>query len=268
MVPVSEYFRAVEHIWLLWLGSAVALAWLGARALGRGRGSNWREVFTREDGAAYSLSFVMTFPFFLLLVCLVVETTLFLVVKIGTVHAAFAGARANIVWRTTPTRAEDVNNRLAKEQAALAKTQQAVVNAMAPFASSNLLHLQGAGIDGPSSPSAQRYYQAYAKYAKGDAAPAFIMAKYRFAAKATQVSVGPPGATAADDITVTVTYHRPFIIPGIGRFIGEPAPWPGARFYTYAISSQVTLQNEAPRNPQQSLGIGYVADPVYLDQSP
>ena len=260
MVPVAEYFRSVEHVWLLWLVAVAGLAVLTIRLLRGCRWGDWKALLLEEDGAAYSLSYVLTFPFYLYFVCLVIETTMFLVVKTGTVYAAYAGARANIVWRTTPARPGDAGDRDALRREADRRTQQAAVNAMAAFASSSSLHARGAGVVGTSSPEARAFVEAYRRYDPGGSAtPSYLAAKYRFAEKATAVVITPDDPAADGDITVTVTYEMPLHIPGIGRILGQRPSWPGARFRTVLVSSSATLQNEAPKNRRQSVGINYVS---------
>ena len=51
-----------------------------------------------EEGAAYSLSFVMVIPIFALMICLIIEGALIMTAKLGTVYAAFAAARTASVW--------------------------------------------------------------------------------------------------------------------------------------------------------------------------
>jgi hypothetical protein len=262
-VPPSEYLRSVEPIWVLWLLGTPLLAWLAWKAFATAGADDWRLFFAEEDGAAYTISYALVTPLVAALVALVVETTLFLVVKIGTVHAAYAAARANIVWRTTPARAGDVGSPEAMRQEAERRARTAAVQVMGAFASSSALHLEGAGATGAMPTEARRYQEAYAKYVAGrrEVSASYVMRKYRFADRATEVKIEPASPGPTDDITVTVAYEMPFHMPGIGRILGHrPAAWPGARFRTYRIESRATLQNEAPRNAEQRLGIDYVSE--------
>ena len=59
-----------------------------------------RRLFCREDGGAYTLSYVMVIPVLTLLICLTVETTLMMSARLGTVYAAYSGARTACVWST------------------------------------------------------------------------------------------------------------------------------------------------------------------------
>ncbi len=65
----------------------------------RDRLQNYINNFHRdEDGGAYTLSYVMTIPFLMLLVALIVESTLMMTAKVGTVYSAYAAARTACVW--------------------------------------------------------------------------------------------------------------------------------------------------------------------------
>lgn len=243
MVPVAEYFRSVEAVWALWLASLLALAWLTRRALHGLPWCDWRRILHREEGAAYSLSYVLVFPVYVLIVCLVIETSLILVVKMGTVHAAYAAARSRIVWSTTRPGPADEKSRLA------------AVHVMTGFASSQRVHARGAGIPSTFTTAGVRFLQAYSRYSLQPAPAPYVIAKYQFAARATRVQTRSENG----DIVATVRYDMPLHVPGIARFLGRPAPWAGANFHVYPVVSTVRLQEEAPRNPQKSLGIAYVS---------
>src|SRR4051794_13467293 len=92
---------SVEAIWLLWVSSTLALIWIARAALAR---TAWRELLAREEGMAYSLSFVMTIPFLMLILTTVIETALILEAKLGTMYASYAAARAGIVWLSAEPR--------------------------------------------------------------------------------------------------------------------------------------------------------------------
>jgi Flp pilus assembly protein TadG len=245
MIPPREFLRSVEHVWLIWLAALVLLALLTRKMLRGFRWSDCRTLLRREEGAAYSLSYVLAFPLYLILVCLIVECTLILLTKIGTAYAAYAGARSAIVWTSMgPDQADQ-------------KRDQAVVQALTPFSSSSDLHAQGAGVSSTPSQAARQYVQACEAYSKGRAPAAYLLAKYGYAEKAARAQTRSSSLDWDADITVTVTYEAPFTVPIIGRILGKRAPWSGARFYTYTIVSEATLQNEAPKNADGRLGIDY-----------
>lgn len=212
MIRWLEYFRSVEHVWVIWVVSLVSLVYLTYRIL---RGFRWQDckaILSEEDGAAYSLSYVMCLPLYLILVCLIIEGTLVLIVKMGTIYAAYAGARAEIAWRSLdPARANDKRN-------------QAAIQALAPFASSSQLHAKGAGVSDAPGSAATRYLAACKEYSGSGTPTRYMMAKYRYAEKATRTEMRTTSSEWDADVIVTVTYEMPFHVPGVGRILGHRAP--------------------------------------------
>jgi hypothetical protein len=187
-----------------------------------------------------------------LVVCLVIESTLILVAKMGSVYAAYAGARAQIVWQT------------ANPNQVQLRTQQAVAQAMAPFASGNSNHASGTII--PVNSQHIAYEQAYHQFqptAPGSAT--YIRAKYLYAWKniVTTLQTAPDNPSANDNLTVTFTYEAPIHTPIIGRLIGSASRFGSYR--VYQITSTATLQNEGSKATDvntskslpKSLGIDY-----------
>lgn len=249
MVPLSEYFRSVEWIWAIWIVSLVLVAWMTRRALKKIDLAQWRQVFRDEDGAAYSLSYVLVFPIYVLLVILVIEATLILIVKLGTIYAAYAAARSLIVWHS-----------MADEGIARAKAEQAAVQAMVPYASSWRTHARLAGIDFPS-PQAEDFFRVYRFYHDKPANyRRYIVNKYRWAEWATRVNYNREllGSEAWNaDIRATVTYKMPLHMPAIARLLGTRHDGPRGRYYLVEITSSATLQDEAPQNETMELGVNY-----------
>src|SRR6185503_19043092 len=83
-----------------------------------------RRLAIDEDGAAYTLSYVMVIPMYAILMCLIMETVTMLTVKLGTVYSAFAAARTASVWSSATT-----------WDKTLVKAQDAASKAIVPFAS-------------------------------------------------------------------------------------------------------------------------------------
>ena len=239
----QELTRSVEWIWLIWLGASALLAGMLGRVLRRVRRLGWRAFVTQQRGSAYALIYVMTVPVFMVIVCVVIESSIILVVKLGTLYAAYAAARSAIVW-------DSANPLVAEERIRLA-----AVHAMTPFASGNPAHLQAAG-GGGSSTDASNFFQAYQRYSHGHAPSSYVTNKYQFAEAATRVIALPP--TSADgEVTAEVSYEMPLVVPLVGRMLGQPDSW-GGQFRSRVITSRVALPNEAPRNQAQRLGIDYV----------
>jgi len=257
----AEYFRSVETIWLVWIASValfLVLTVYGLRTLSKIPIRDWqgklRGLLRGESGAAYSLSFAMVFPIYVLIIALILEATFMLVAKMGTMYAAFAAARSAIVW-TTVEKPNDRVNDLTLTSWGMAK--KAAVQAMVPFASG--MH-PGKGTS--QSTAANAYLKAYKDYTegKGGLRDDYIINKYNYADQAVSVllkSVGS-GKIWEKDIEATVTYQAPFLLPYVGRLLGgEVKTINGVKVVCLPIQSKAALLTECPMNAAGSLGINY-----------
>lgn len=244
---------ALTSMWDICLWWSVCTAILLCAIFRLRRRSRATSLATDQRGAAYSLNLVMIAPFYTLLIAVIVECTLMMIVKIGVTYAAYSAARSAIVWMPA-----EVDRARQEKMVHLAAAQ-----ALTPFASSSPLHVAGAGRAGyVGGPEDQAYYRAYRAYANGDAPADYLSRKRQYALAATQVltQVTPArrfGDPMERDVTVTVRYHMPFHVPGVGRIFGSLPPWSGARFYTRTIESTATLQLENPVSRRRTLGIRY-----------
>ncbi len=193
-----------------------------------------------EAGGAYTLSYVMVVPVILLLMCLIVETTLMLSAKLGTVYAAFAGARVASVWSSA-----------AEWSGVEQRIERAATRAFVPFASGSSTAASSVAVD---QADVSRYIESYQAYVQDPVSETYLTKKYQNAQSSLQVTTDGPPASWDADITVTVRYECPFRIPGIGRLLGEKGASGG---YFFPLTSTATLQNEGPQNNSQTIGIGY-----------
>src|SRR6516225_2131077 len=122
MISPLQWIQGVEWIWLIWSVGVVMLLRLTWQALRRWSRPCWRELLCGEEGLSYSLSYVLVFPLYFLFACMVFEATWLLLAKIGTLYAAHAGARSQVVWSS----AQPANLRTTR-------TNQAVWTALTPF---------------------------------------------------------------------------------------------------------------------------------------
>jgi len=236
-------------IWLLWFLAAGALVFLTRRSVLRVRKWRMRRLAEGEQGASYTLSLVLIFPIYVFLICLIVECSLMMVVKIGTTYAAYAAARSAIVQLPAepkdPDEAEEI-------------VRKAAVQAMAPFASGRDVHRRGTPLMlQPISVDGTAYYGAYKFYTKGVAPSTYVIQKYQYADLATKVTIEPQSDAPNAELKVIVEYEMPINVPGIGRFIGDSSSWVLAPFYTRKIQSSVLLEQEGPQSANQLLGIKY-----------
>ncbi len=200
-----------------------------------------REFARDEEGSAYTLSYVMVIPVYALLICLIIETSLMLTAKLGTVYAAYAAARSASVWSSATT-----------WEKAQEKAQHAAIKTMTPFASGTQNFLNSAAVD--AVPDAAMYVATYQLYAKKPVSIQYLLKKYGYAVLHTKVEIEGPPATWDAEIKAKVTYEFPFNVPGIGRIIGHVGD--DGRYY-FSITSEVTLPNEGPQNDEKTIGIGY-----------
>ena len=203
-----------------------------------------------EDGAAYTLSYVMVIPMYALLMCAIVEMALMLTAKLGTTYAAYAAARSASVW-SSATEWEKAEKR----------AKRAAIQAMVPFASGtqeNPIPAPPAKIPDDVRSLLTDYLAfrgAYETYAKEKVPEDYLNQKYAYAVMNTDVQFeGGKPAKWDSPITAKVTYKFPFNVPGIGIIFGKKDLL--GRYY-FPISSVVSLPNEGPQNDANTIGIGY-----------
>jgi len=195
-----------------------------------------------EDGAAYTLSYVMVIPVYAILICMIIETVLMLSAKLGTVYAAYSAARTASVWSSATT-----------WDKTLAKSRQAAVQSMVPFASG----MQPASASTPGSGDVAKsaaYVAAYKTFVKKSISDKQLLAKYGYATRHMTVTIDGPPAHWNDEIKAKVTYEFPFNVPGIGQIFGRRGA-DGRRYFS--ITSEVSIPNEGPQDDRKTIGIGY-----------
>lgn len=241
-------WESVLPIWCIWLASMVVLTAVIQRSTRNLRWRDFQKLLRDECGSAYTLSYVLCFPLYMLLICLIIEASLVLIVKIGTIYAAYASGRTAIVWLNA---APDLANK---------KIRQAACNAMTPFSSSNSTHLARlGGVSGLNWTTGFQLNAAYRLYAqKARATSSYLRAKADLAAAATKVSWNPEKPVENQDVTLTLTYRMPLHIPGAARVLGYPDG-------VYPIQTTVVLQNEGAKrvpgqDPRFPMGIHYRSD--------
>jgi Flp pilus assembly protein TadG len=217
---------------------------LSNRSNRRGRGwAGLRRFANDEEGAAYSLSFVMVIPIYALLMCLIIEAALILTAKLGTVYAAYAAARTASVWSSHTT-----------WEKTMEKSQRSALKTMVPFASGTQGLLASAPpINADTATNGLNYWIAYQAYAKEPQANKYLAAKYGYASRNVKLSIEGPPEKSDSPISATVTYQFPFNIPGIARILGEKGP----DGYFFNLSSTATIPNEGPQDDRKNIGIGY-----------
>ena len=200
---------------------------------------NISNLIRDEDGGAYTLSYMMAIPVLALLLCVIVETTLMMSAKVGTVYAAYSGARTGVVWSSASRSRSDADDRI----------REAAIKSFVPFASST--KASGGSV---TTVDSAKYAKSYAEFAKTPVAKGYVQSKFENAASLIKVTSSGSPSKFDSPMTVTVEYRFQFRLPGIGKLFGEVGP--NGDYYV-PLESTVTLQNEGPQNSSQTLGIGY-----------
>lgn len=244
-----EIFRSVELIWLVWIISLLACVGL-TYALWRGHRRLWRGL-REEDGAAYAVPYVMTFPLYALFVALVIECSLLLVAKIGSMYAAYAAVRSAVVWESAKTGSGKASPQLMQN-----KSERAAILAMAPFASGSTQHAAGSGagssLVAPVLASAELFRKG--RFVNSS----YLARKVRYSAAHTRVASIDRASNAPDALlTATVEFEAPFHIPGIGRLLGQAS---GNGYYVIPVKTSATLPSESPQNEARDIGIQYLSE--------
>jgi hypothetical protein len=238
MITETSLIESVEPIAILWLMAVAGLATLALRASNNRR--RRREPRHPEDGVDYTINLIATFPLLMFLVCLVLETTLILATKIGTVYAAYSAARSALVWEVH-----------GPDEAAR-KAGRAAVLAMAPFS-------RGLG-PYPIRPgdavrdSARAYVDLYRRAIDGPVQPSFLANQYVRADGATSVELD--GLTDnRPRLSATLRYRYPLRFGIIGFLIARRDPATGER--TWPITTVISLQRQEVLDGKRPLGIPY-----------
>ena len=226
-------------------------------------GKRWSlsNFYGDESGAAYSLSFLMILPFYLLFLCIVLEVVFLLIGRMGTIHASLAAARAAVVHTTVAYPEERIpspDDPLSGLIPYLARTkaQQAAVNALVPFAS-------GFDEGATDASGADDYLDAYNALIALDGGSSrvrqeSIRARYASARKRVRINLVTDSLliTTAKPWTrsvhVRVEYDAPFRLPYVGRLLGGEQKDGAVVKTCYA---ETTLQIECPQNRTGYTGV-------------
>ena len=288
-----ELTESVIDIWIIWLVTVVVLLFFARRLFARFSWRNVKQFHAGESGASYALPYVLTFPFFVLLMALMMQTSLVIMCKIGTVYSAHAAARTAIVWRSA-----DPNDEERGWDYTRYSVKRAATMAMTPFASSNPNHRSklfplypvavGDGgdtelgqLDLPvtlanllayvdrelyvniyhrllEEANAQDSVDAHGiiQNQQRSAKKSYITNKYSYAAAATTISMPRDIVAWNEDMEVKVKYRMAFQIPGTARLLGGTYSLWGQMYYR-DIETTVTLPSEAAETDDGTIGIPY-----------
>lgn len=238
-------------LWTIWF---ISLAVFGAATVWIGKRLRLRrpsQLGPDECGAAYSLSFVLTIPLYLVFCGLMLETTFLIIARIGTVYAAYAGARSAAAW-----------DALQDPVLASERLHEAICSGLAPFAVS-------AGFDPTASNSASDGLAPHMLSAADDYAAAMqksagterdldsaelVRHYYRICHRVT-AHKQHHSQDADHAVSVSVTYRAPLIFPGVARLFDEDHRRP----FEYPLTATVHMSRSVATAPRGTLGIDYHA---------
>lgn len=214
-----------------------------------------RRFHNDEGGMSYIASCVFLVPLYIITISALVECAVMCYTKMGVTYAAYAAARSAIVWLPTDASPDEKKERILV----------AAAQALAPYASSDPMHLQPTGRQAYVGGQADRdYFDAYQHYCGGKAPFGLIARKRQYALGATEVSWKEVGPVPSDQelrltrpLEVTVTYEKPISTPLMGLVFGGPASFPHAQFYSCKVTATVVLHQEGPKSNSGTLGIHY-----------
>lgn len=281
-VSWPEVFASVADVYCIWGCSAIALAVLVRASLQCRPWKTALALASDERGASYALSYVLTFPFFLMLMCLIVQASLILMVKMGTVYAAYSAARTSVVWRPSEPLIARGPAADTRYDYALEKSRRAAAVAMTPFATGYRRHLVGLFPMGAVNPGAYAdaapyvaLYRTLASRAgardhnnhspvlsrfdpQAAARVEYVATKFLYASAATRVELKRPIAAWNKPVEVSVTYTMPMHMPAVGRVFGS---W-WKPFFAREITTKATIPSESAETTSGRLNIPY--DPKEL----
>lgn len=214
-----------------------------------------RRLRRSEKGAAYSLNMAITLPFYTVLVGFLIEWSLMQNVHVGVNYAAWAAARAAIVWLPAET------TKLSTAAENVDMVRRAAVNAITPWSSSIAPVPSGTS----SAEGGDALLAGYQSAALGSQQqPSYVQKKWNYANAATRVEFDPPleqlrsaNPQEPQVVRVTVHYEMPFNLPGIGRLIGRH----NGRCWVRDLQKTVELKIERPATATGQLGISYDSRP-------
>ncbi len=225
------------------------------------------------------LPLVLTMPFYVLLITMIVECSLMLTQKIGSVGAAYSAARAAAVWlpyeNAMPKNAPDYTP-LEQRQAMV---HLAAARAMWPYASGAESHASSEPIDESLNATIDQQiaaFQAYSGDQKFDME--YLKRKFAYAYNGSTIEtvyLDPVSGEPYDDketpafnamIQLTLRYEAPIHTYGIGRLFWEKSQF--GNYFIRPVVTTVLIENEGVKksslsnqsasfSTNRSLGIRY-----------
>lgn len=275
----THYITGIEDVWLALLISLFSVTHLTAKLIIAFKVRRLSTLHREQTGATYMLPLVLTIPIYVLFITMIIECTLLLTAKVGSVGAAYSAARAAAVWlpyeNAMPQDAPDytpLENRQTMVRLAAAR-------AMFPYASGAPSHASDVVLDEFVAATANQQIAVFRAYSGNQNFDAeYLTRKFAYAYNSSTVEIKyldpVSGGEYADNevpafnakIQLTLRYEAPIHTYGIGRLFGERSQF-GKHFIRPAVTT-VTIENEGVKKPRlarphnldpenKSLGIRY-----------
>lgn len=231
------------------------------------------------------LPLVLTIPIYVLLIAMIIECTLLLTAKVGSVGAAYSAARAAAVWlpyeNAMPQDAADYTP-LEHRQTMV---RLAAARAIFPYASGSKSHASALGLDPFVVATAKQQievFRAYSGNSKFDVE--YLRRKFAYAYNCSTLEIkylhpeneevyGSSQVPAFNaKIELTLRYEAPIHTFGIARLFGQRSQ--SGKHFVRPIVTTVMIENEGVKpshdiaklgagSSSQSLGIRYYDRPGY-----
>lgn len=261
----THYILGIEDIWLVLLISVFAATHLTAKLILAFRVHRLRSLYREESGATYMLPLVLTIPLYVLLITMIIECTLLLTAKVGSVGAAYSAARAAAVWlpyeNAMPQDAPDytpLENRQTMVRLAAAR-------AMFPYASGSTSHTSGVALDEFVAATANQQIAVFRTYSGNQKFDTeYLKRKFAYAYNSSTVEIKYLDPVSGDEygdkeapafnakIQLTLRYDAPIHTYGIARLFGTRSRF--GRWFVRPIISIVNLENEGVKLPSAPKG--------------
>ena len=284
----QQITESVLDVWIVWAASLAIMSAVLFRGFSGFRWGTLHRFAADEEGAAYTLPYVLTLPIMMLLFCLIIQATLILLVKIGTINAAYAASRSVIVWQSSdPEDASKGSEKRAVLRRTCRSTGDDSVRVRLSASPDTYLFRSLRSVfttPGISRPRACRFggsrdysvctqvpisvmqesgtepvghspiIRSPSALAKTD----YVRNKLLFAGLSTSLEFSESAPSWNADTEVTVKYLMPMHIPGAARAFangGLTSLFP--EYFARELVTTVSLPSEAPETDNGRLGVPY-----------
>ncbi len=252
----QQYLSGAEDLWILLAVCLGLFIWMTHKVMQSWKTRRLARLSGSESGATYMLPLVLTIPFYVLLIAMIVECTLMLAQKIGNVGAAYAAARAAVVWLPYETAiAKNAPDHTPIEYR-LMMVKLAAARAMWPYASGSKSHQATVPADAFIEATIEQQLAALEAFSnEQDFDREYLKRKFRYAYNACTIEVkyldaetGEPTDDPAFNakLQLTLSYDCAIHTAGVGRWFGVKSSL--GNFYVRRAATTIILENEGTKH--------------------